>query len=177
MRVLAPQIRTATSGDASGIARVQVVTWQQTYRGILPDSFLDGLDVERSAESWRSVVADRRRVTHVVDSMGIVGFCTCGPSRGDPSGFRGEVEAIYVHPAEQGQGHGTALVHAAMDWLAAKRLTPVLVWALEANTRAHGLYQSLGARRLDTRLLRSAAALSPEVGFGWPDGDAPVTGG
>ena len=177
MRVLAPQIRTATSGDAPGIARVQVVTWQQTYRGILPDSFLDGLDVERSAESWRSVVADRRRVTHVVDSMGIVGFCTSGPSRGDPSGFRGEVEAIYVHPAEQGQGFGTALVHAAMDWLAAKRLTPVLVWALEANSRAHGFYQSLGARRLDTRLLRIADALYPEVGFGWPDGDAPVTGG
>ena len=173
MRVLAPQIRLASSADAAAIAQCQIITWQQTYRGILPDTFLDTLDVERSAESWRSVVADRRRVTHVVDSMGIVGFCTSGPSRGDPSGFRGEVEAIYVHPAEQGQGHGTALVRAAMDWLAAKRLTPVLVWALEANTRAHGFYQSLGARRLDTRLLRIADALYPEVGFGWPE----VTGG
>ena len=170
MRALASHIRPATSGDAQGIARVQVLTWQQTYRGILPDAFLDGLDVERSAESWRAVVADRRRVTHVVDDgPGIVGFCTSGPSRGDPGGYRGEVEAIYIHPAEQGRGHGTALVQAAMDWLAAKRLTPVLVWALEANTRAHGFYQSLGARRLDTRLLRIADALYPEVGFGWPD--------
>jgi GNAT superfamily N-acetyltransferase len=175
VRVLAPQIRPATSGDAPGIARVQVLTWQQTYRGILPDSFLDGLDVERSAESWRAVVADRRRVTHVIDAMGILGFCTAGPSRGDPNGYRGEVEAIYVDPAEQGQGHGTALVRAAMDWLASKRLTPVLVWALEANTRAHGFYQSLGAHRLDTRLLRIADALYPEVGFGWPEGT--VTGG
>ena len=169
MRVLAPQIRTATSGDAAALARVQVLTWQQTYRGILPDAFLDGLDVERSAESWRAVVADRRRITHVVDAPGIVGFCTAGPSRGDPSGFRGEVEAIYVHPAEQGNGHGTALIRAAMDWLAGKRLTPVLVWALEANTRAHGFYQALGARRLDTRLLRIADALYPEVGFGFPE--------
>ena len=128
--LLAPQIRPASAGDAPGIARVQVLTWQHTYRGILPDAFLDGLDVERSAESWRAVVSDRRRVTHVVDAPGIVGFCTAGPSRGDPSGFRGEVEAIYVHPAEQGNGYGTALVGAAMDWLAGKRLTPVLVWAL-----------------------------------------------
>ncbi|HET6983290.1 MAG TPA: GNAT family N-acetyltransferase [Myxococcaceae bacterium] len=174
MRVLAPQIRQATSGDAPGIARVQVLTWQQTYRGILPDSFLEGLDVERSAESWRAVLADRRRVTHVIDAMGILGFCTAGPSRGDPNGYRGEVEAIYVDPAEQGQGHGTALVRAAMDWLAAKRLIPVLVWALEANTRAHGFYQSLGAHRLDTRLLRIAEALYPEVGFGWPDSGNPL---
>jgi GNAT superfamily N-acetyltransferase len=167
--LLAQRIRAATSGDAPGIARVQVLTWQQTYRGILPDAFLDGLDVERSTESWRAVISDRRRITHVVDGPGIIGFCTAGPSRGDPIGFRGEVEAIYVHPAEQGQGHGTALVRAAMDWLAAKRLFPVLVWALEANTRAHGFYQALGARRLDTRLLRIADALYPEVGFGWPD--------
>ena len=170
MRALAPQIRQATSGDAPAIARVQVLTWQQTYRGILPDAFLDALDVERSAESWRAVISDRRRVTHVVDGPAILGFCTAGPSRGDPTGFRGELEAIYIHPAEQGCGHGTALVRAAMAWLAAKRLMPVLVWALEANTPAHGFYQSLGARRLDTRLLRIADALYPEVGFGWPEG-------
>ncbi|HVP62183.1 MAG TPA: GNAT family N-acetyltransferase [Myxococcaceae bacterium] len=170
MRVLAPQIRQATSRDAPAIARVQVLTWQQTYRGILPDAFLDSLDVERSAESWRAVISDRRRSTHVVDGPGVVGFCTAGPSRGDPAAaFRGEVEAIYVHPAEQGRGHGSALIRAAMVWLAAKRLTPVMVWALEANSPAHAFYQALGARRLDTRLLRIADALYPEVGFGWPE--------
>ena len=174
-RALAVQICQATSGDAPAIARVQVRTWQHTYRGILPDPFLDSLDVERSAESWRAVISDRRRITHVVDAPGVVGFCTAGPARGDPTGFRGEVEAIYVDPADQGQGHGTALVRATMGWLAARRLTPVLVWALEANTNAHGFYRSLGAQRLDTRLLRIADALYPEVGFGWPEGA--LTGG
>ena len=170
MRVLAPQIRPAVTGDEPAIARVQVLTWQQTYRGILPDEFLDALDVERSAESWRAVVSDRKRITHVVDGPGILGFCTAGPSRGDPGGYRGEVEAIYVHPTEQARGHGAALVRAAMAWLAGRRLTPVVVWALEANTPAHGFYQALGAQRLDTRLLRIADALYPEVGFGWPEG-------
>jgi len=170
MRVLAPQIRPAVPGDAPAIARVQVLTWQHTYRGILPDTFLDALDVERSAESWRAVVSDRRRVTHVVDSPGLVAFCTAGPTRGDHGAYRGEVEAIYVHPTEQGRGHGTALVRAAMGWLAARQLAPVLVWALEANTPAHRFYQALGAQRLDTRLLRIADALYPEVGFGWADG-------
>lgn len=170
MRALAARIRTALSGDAGAIARVQVLTWQHTYRGILPDGFLDGLDVDRSADSWRSVIADRRRITHVVEAEGILGFCTAGPSRGESGRYRGEVEAIYVHPGEQGRGHGTALIRAAMGWLAGRNLTPVLVWALEANTRAHGFYRSLGGQRLDTRLLRIADALYPEVGFGWPDG-------
>jgi len=175
MRVLAPQVRQAVPGDAVAIARVQIVTWQQTYRGILPDGFLDALDAERSAESWRAVVADRRRITFLVEVPRVVGFCTAGPSRGEPDVYRGEIEAIYVDPEEHGRGHGTGLVRAAMGWLAARKLTPVVVWALEANTPAHHFYESLGARRLDTRLLRIAEALYPEVGFGWPE-DA-FTGG
>ena len=170
MRVLAPQVRAALVDDALGIAQVQVATWQHTYRGILPPTFLESLDVERSAESWRAVIADRRRTTLVVDAPGLVGFCTAGPSRGEHAGYRGELEAIYVLPAEQGRGHGTAMVRAAMRWLADRDLEPVLVWALEANGAAHGFYESLGARRLDTRLLRIANALYPEVGFGWPVG-------
>lgn len=170
MRVLAPQIRPAQVDDAPAIARVQVSTWQHTYRGILPAPFLELLDVERSAESWRAVIADRRRITQVVDCPGLVGFCTAGPSRGEHGGYLGELEAIYVLPAEQGRGHGTALIRAAMRWLAERELEPVLVWALEANHAAHGFYESLGARRLDTRLLRIANALYPEVGFGWPAG-------
>jgi GNAT superfamily N-acetyltransferase len=170
MRVLAPQVRQAVPGDALAIARVQILTWQHTYRDILPDTFLDALDVERSAESWRAVISDRRRITHLVEAPRLLGFCTAGPSRGEPDVYRGEVEAIYVHPDEHGRGYGTALVRAAMGWLAARKLTPVVVWALEANTPAHRFYESLGARRLDTRLLRIADALYPEVGFGWPDG-------
>jgi len=170
VRVLAPQVRVAALDDAQAIAQVQVSTWQHTYRGILPQAFLESLDVERSAESWQAVIGDKRRTTLVVDAPGVVGFCTAGPSRGEHYGYRGEVEAIYILPAEQGRGHGTALIRATMRWLAERELEPVLVWALEANAAAHGFYESLGARRLDTRLLRIANALYPEVGFGWPPG-------
>ena len=170
MRVLAPQVRPALVDDALAIAEVQVATWQYTYRGILPASFLESLDVERSAESWRAVIADRRRITLVVNDPQVAGFCTAGPSRGEHAGYRGEVEAIYVLPPDPGRGHGTALIRAAMRWLTERSLEPVLVWALEANRTAHGFYESLGATRLDTRLLRIASALYPEVGFGWPTG-------
>jgi GNAT superfamily N-acetyltransferase len=175
MRVLAAHVRPAVPADATAIASVQVLTWQHAYRGILPASFLGSLDVERSSESWRLVVADRRRVTHVLEGPGVLGFCTAGPLRGDHSGFRGEVEAIYVHPAHHGRGHGTSLVRAAMQWLRDRELHPVLVWALEANRPAHRFYETLGAQRLDSRLLRIADALYPEIGFGWPVGA--LTGG
>jgi GNAT superfamily N-acetyltransferase len=171
VRNLAPQVRQARSADAASIARVQVVSWQHAYRDILPASFLEGLDAERSAESWRVVVADPRRVTFVLEAPDLVGFCTAGPARGsEASGHRGEVEAIYVRPADHRRGFGTSLIRAATEWLAESKLQPVVVWALEANEPAHRFYERLGARQIDRRLLRIADALYPELAFGWPVG-------
>jgi GNAT superfamily N-acetyltransferase len=171
VRRLAPQVRPARSTDAAAIAQIQVVTWQHAYRDILPASFLEGLDAERSAASWRTVVADPRRITLVVAAPDLVGFCTAGPARGgEASNHRGEVEAIYIHPAEQRRGFGTSLIRAAMQWLAEASLHPVVVWALEANRPAHRFYERLGARQVDQRLLRIADSLYPEVAFGWPAG-------
>jgi GNAT superfamily N-acetyltransferase len=153
------------------IARVQVVTWQHAYQDILPASFLEGLDAERSAESWLVVVADPRRITFVLEAPDLVGFCTAGPARGsEASSHRGEVEAIYVHPAEHRHGFGTSLLRAAIEWLAEAKLQPVVVWALEANQPAHRFYERLGARQVDRRLLRIADRLYPELAFGWSAG-------
>ena len=39
-------IRLATLEDARKIAEIQVASWQVAYRGILPDEFLDQMNVE-----------------------------------------------------------------------------------------------------------------------------------
>lgn len=43
-------VREATEADLSGIARVLVDTWRATYRGIVPDSCLDGMTYDAQAE-------------------------------------------------------------------------------------------------------------------------------
>jgi len=44
-------IREATVEDSAEIARVQVDTWRTTYRGIVPQSFLDEMAYDLRAES------------------------------------------------------------------------------------------------------------------------------
>ena len=39
-------VRLAVPEDGPGVARVQVEGWQQHYRGLIPDAYLDGLDRE-----------------------------------------------------------------------------------------------------------------------------------
>jgi hypothetical protein len=43
-------IRRAEPRDAAGIAHVHVASWRTTYRGIVPDSYLDALDEPERAE-------------------------------------------------------------------------------------------------------------------------------
>ena len=41
------RIRPALVNDAKGIAKVHVYAWQSAYLGLIPDFFLQGLNVEQ----------------------------------------------------------------------------------------------------------------------------------
>ena len=45
-------IRVATEGDAAGIARVHVRSWQEAYAGIVPDAYLASLDADERTAQW-----------------------------------------------------------------------------------------------------------------------------
>ena len=55
-------IRPAAEGDAAGIARVHVRSWQEAYAGIVPEAYLASLDVDqRDRASGRPTCARVRR--------------------------------------------------------------------------------------------------------------------
>lgn len=78
-------IRMASTADAVGIARVHVDTWRTTYRGLVPDAFLDGLSYETGRERWAKRLAEATSGQFVLvaedDSGAVVGFAAAGPNR------------------------------------------------------------------------------------------------
>ena len=142
-------VRLATVADADAIARVHVLTWQNSYRGLVPDDFLDGLAIEPRAEMWHKFLkdADPEHASWVglIDDQ-VVGFTHAGPSRDDDAeeGI-GELYAIYVLPSFQGRGLGQALIGVAASWLA-DRFERATLWVLEANERSRRFYERSGWR-------------------------------
>jgi ribosomal protein S18 acetylase RimI-like enzyme len=142
-------IRKAEIKDARGIAKVHTETWQTHYRGQIPDEFLEGLSVEKRAEGWEKNLSDPKTKTAVfVAESGteIVGFCCVGPSRGDevadPS--VGELYAIYVDSSKHGQGIGSALVQAGLDYLKNEGFKKATLWVLKTNISSIRFYESKG---------------------------------
>lgn len=52
--------REANIGDAPGIAKVHVDSWRSTYKGIIPQSFLDGLSYEQRTKLWEKIFQIKR---------------------------------------------------------------------------------------------------------------------
>jgi len=157
------KLRHAQSSDIDAIAGIHVAGWQAAYRGILPDSVLDGLQVSERAALWAQGILGPGVHTIVADVGGrIVGFLRSCPARpiADPPPDAMEVTHLYVHPSEQRRGTGVALLDRAVDIACEEQYARIILWVLEANRLARLFYQRYGfeldeARRTDPDFLGS----------------------
>ena len=146
-------VRPAVIDDAGQITEAHVQGWQVAYRGIMPDSYLDGLsnDMADRRARWRvqiAVPANPGVHNTVVERDGtVVGWASAAPSRDDDATEEtGEIWGIYVHPDHWRTGAGGALMRAALEHLAAEGYTEATLWVFEENRGARGFYERYGWR-------------------------------
>ncbi len=128
-----------TDEELCGRGYVHCTSWQEAYRGIVSDRYLDSMTVAATTARARQfpentlVAKDREKV---------VGFAVYGPSRDEDLKDAGEVVAIYVLSAYTGRGIGYRLMNEAFARLS--EYDTILVWVLEKNERAIRFYQRYG---------------------------------
>jgi GNAT superfamily N-acetyltransferase len=109
------EARIATVDDAAAVAAVHVRSWQDAYRGICPDAYLDGLSVERRSEVWSRILSETdlpRTGTFVLEEgLDVIGFVHVAPTRDDDlPASTGEVTGIYITPTSWRLGGGRQLM-------------------------------------------------------------------
>lgn len=166
------RIRTARWADAPEIARVRVDSWRTTYRGMLPDEYLDGLSVEYHTRNWQGLLRDEQgqEFTYVAETEGgeVVGFVTGGVERTNHPEYAGELYAIYLLEGYQGQGLGRRLAGTLGRQMLAKGMPSMLVWVLSTNP-ARGFYEALGGQFLGEKAVLVGSGIYQEVSYGWKD--------
>jgi GNAT superfamily N-acetyltransferase len=161
--------RPATLADVPAIATVRIRSWQDAYRGLVPQDYLDALDPAAEAGRWQGRSLDGQ---HVAEANGsVVGWLFVGPYRADegeqvPGSSCGEVGAIYALPEVWGLGVGRALMAYGLGELRRLGLHPVLLWVLVANDRARRFYEKAGFSCDGTIVdFEIAGATLPEVRY------------
>lgn len=165
-------IRVATIEDAEGIAFVHVNAWKETYRGLMPDSILDGLSVQQRTLTWSNRLNDPHDPYHrilVAEAKDkIVAFASYGKELASDPEHEGELFAIYVLKEFQGQGIGRSLVRRVAEGLQAMNITSMLVWVL-ADNPYQKFYERLGGVYLREKMFEIAGASLKEKAYGWKD--------
>jgi GNAT superfamily N-acetyltransferase len=140
-------IRPATPEDAAAISAVRTASWRATYRGVVPDNFLDAMTPGESTERWREVAAganaDARLLVCEVEGA-VVGFACYGAARPPQLGYSGELYATYYLPEAMGKGYGTAVVREVAAGLKRMGHADMILWVMEANVRGRRFYEGIG---------------------------------
>ncbi len=139
-------IREAQFSDAEGIASVHVSSWQETYKGIVPDSYLSSLSVVARQGMWESAIArnSSRHKTFVATVAGeIIGFVSGGEARETEHGKKGELAALYLLKAYHGRGIGRSLFEALTDFLKSIGIDDMYLWVLDDNPTKN-IYEAWG---------------------------------
>lgn len=125
---------------------MQVESWRWAYPGLLPQSYLDALSVERRAEGWADLVSAKgtRAVIWVAsDERGCCGLVHAGPIRSERTTI-GEVYSLYVSARVAGTGVGHLLLAYTTAQLKAMLFGTAVLWVLEKNERARRFYEREG---------------------------------
>jgi L-amino acid N-acyltransferase YncA len=166
-----PNVRAATLEDADAIAEVHVISWQESYRGLIPQSVLDTLSIPDRKVAWRNVFAHLGRypVYVVEEERQILGFGNGGACRSEALGQEMEVYAIYLLARAQRQGIGSKLLRAVMSDFVVDGKKSAGLWVLRDNAIARKFYEKFGALPVGERIEHRPEYDRPEVGYAWPD--------
>jgi ribosomal protein S18 acetylase RimI-like enzyme len=133
--------------DARAVAEVHAASWQDTYRGILAGSYLDGPLLADRQRLWRERLVDKPAPLQIgllaLDGETAVGFAYARP--GSHARWGTLLENLHVLPAARGRGIGRMLLHALSGQLEGG----LFLWVFERNTRARALYERLGGERIE----------------------------
>ena len=141
------------------------------YRGIVPDSEFDSLDLESLTDQWKQnlSIADSRSGPFVVmKGATLIAYSRFYPSV-DPDDDQARVATIgsmYVDPAFQRRGVGRRLMQAVLEAAKESGYKETTLRVLTANQRAQEFYETLGWEKdLDADIAGSANETVPKVRF------------
>ncbi|MBL0847965.1 MULTISPECIES: GNAT family N-acetyltransferase [Mammaliicoccus] len=134
-------IRNKKESDIESIAKVHYESWVTTYKGIVPDSYLDSLSLESYIEKHHMFNAPC--IVAEVDGK-VVGFLMYSKDKDeDTSNKCGEIMVIYLLQEYQHKGIGTLLMNEAEKRMKSE-FDQLSLWVLEDNIPTVKFYEKMG---------------------------------
>ena len=147
-------IRKKEQKDCIEVAHVVTVAWNETYRGIVPDEFLDNLylnEEERAKNSYEKFNEKENHQYVLEIENKIVGFINVGSSDEIEYQNCGEIHALYIINGYKGYGFGKKLIEVGINELKSMNYDKMIIGCLVGNP-SNGFYKHIGGKFIKTRI-------------------------
>lgn len=122
--------------------------WNETYRGIVDDSFLDNMKntvderVKRSKENYDKKPKD---TFLAVDDGRLIGYTSAEKSRDEDYPNSGEISSLYLRKEYQGKGLGKELFNYSLNKLKEQGFNDYIIGCLDGNP-TNEFYKYMGGK-------------------------------
>jgi len=162
------EIKIASKEDIKDVSRVYVDSWRTTYRGLVPDDYLDELSYEDAEKRWIDFLNNENEpfiYVAINDTGKIIGFAS-GKSI-DENNFYGELYSLYLLQESRGLGVGRQLVSAIAKHFKEKGISSMMVWVMKQNKSGLGFYERMGGKEYIHRTSTFGRAVVEDVAYRW----------
>ena len=147
-------IRKRQKEDCSDVAHVVTIAWNETYKGIVPDEFLNNLYLNEEARAMNSYnkfdEKDNHQFVLEVDNK-VVGFVNVGSTDDKDYDNCGEIHAIYIINGYKGYGFGKKLIESGINELKEIGCDKMIIGCLVGNP-TNGFYEHIGGKYIKQRM-------------------------
>ena len=139
--------RKARIEDVPKVAKVHVESWQKSFAGIVPQTFLNNMSVEKRTSRMREGFSKENYQMFIAENSNgeIVGFADFGEARNKNFGFDAELYAIYFLPEYQRRGIGGKLFQFGADYLRRKNYHSMYLEVLKISPYKN-FYDKMGGK-------------------------------
>ncbi|MYL71629.1 GNAT family N-acetyltransferase [Halobacillus litoralis] len=140
------KIRKAERADVPTIAKIHVDAWIETYRGLVPDTYLDRLTYKKREALWTENIQSSNIIL-AEDEEGTAGFATWHYSSTYGT-YDAELSSLYIRQRFQRLGAGKALLSFILHDLQEKGHQKMRVKVLSENPACQ-FYEAMGGERVE----------------------------
>lgn len=162
-------IRPVTRQDLPRVAEVHVESWQQSFVGITPESYLNGMSVEKRLEAYSQRECGEAYAMLVAEHSdnGIVGFADFGTPK-LPGNFDAQIFSFYFLLEFQRQGLGERLFRRCVAQMSRNNVRSMCLDSLEVSPY-RAFYEKLGGKIFGRDSHKLGNEDFETVIYGWDD--------
>lgn len=152
--------------DQEGMAKIKVDCWQDTYKNIIDQSYLDSLNYEIQTNKYIDSFDEYKNMVLVAEDVNdhkIIGYSCFSTDANEYADA--ELISLYIDKKYARRGVGTSLLRETIKELKKYNKKTMMLWCIKENKNAIKFYEKMGGIKAFDKMAKIGSKVYQEYGY------------